>query len=137
MKSYPNQFKRVEITASRYENGQLLVSVKGMAGETFKDLVWHEPHGFHSRPAAGAIGHLMMPGGRADMAFVQAASDPAKVPQIEEGESAMYEAGGKTVVLKSDGWHFNTDLHIDGSITMTGGITAGGSIVDGDGDGGA
>lgn len=135
--SYANQFTRIEIESSRYENGHLLVTGKGMAGERFEDMVWYEPHGFHSRPHKGAIGFLFAPGGRRDMAMVMAASDPKKLPQLNEGEAAMYEAGGAVVTLKADGWHFNTDLHIDGSITLTGGITAAGSIVDGDGDGGA
>lgn len=137
MTSYQNQFKRVEIVSSRYEAGHLLVTVKGMAGETFRDLVWHEPHGFHSRPAAGATGHLMIPGGRSDMGFVMAASDPAKVPQIGEGHSAMYDATGNVVHLSDTGWEFNMDVRINGTLHVTGNITSGGSITDADGDGGA
>lgn len=141
--SYRNQSTRVEITGSRYENGQLLVSGKGMAGEVFADLPWYEPHGFHARPHPGAIGLIMAPGGRRDQAFVMAASDPEKLPEIEPGESAMYDNGGNVVRLTPDGWIFNTnvtingDVTIDGNLTCSGDGTFAGSVTDGDGDGGA
>lgn len=135
--SYKNQFTRVEITSSRYEAGQLLVSGKGLAGEAFKDLVWYEPHGFHSRPMPGSIGMIMAPGGRRDQAMVMAASKPGKTPEIGEGESAMYDGGENSVVLSANGWSFNMDVSINGNLTINGDVTATGSIIDGDGDGGA
>lgn len=141
--SYENQFTRVEITGSRYAGGQLLVSGKGMAGEAFTDLVWYEPHGFHSRPHKGAIGYLMAPGGRRDQGMVMAASEPGKVPEIGEGEAAMYDNGSNVVRLTASGWAFNMDVTITGNLTVSGDIelsgdlTAGGSITDADGDGGA
>ena len=137
MTSYPNQFKTGEIVSSRYENGELLVTAKGMQGEIFEDIVWNDPPGFHYRPKKGDDIRIHAPGGRMDMAFAMAKNTPGKYPELAEGESAMYADGGGVVTLKPDGWHFSTDLHIDGNIIMTGGITAGGSIVDGDGNNGA
>lgn len=137
MSGYANQFTRVQVLSTRYEGGQLLVKARGMAGEEWDDLVWYDAHGFHSRPKKGAIGMILAPGGRRDQAMVMAAADPGKVPALEEGESVMYDAGGNTVTLKADGWHFSTDLHIDGNVTITGNLHANGSVTDGDGDGGA
>ena len=140
---YSSQHVRVEIESSRYEKGQLLVTGTAMSGERFEDLVWYEPHGFHSRPHAGTVGWLVAPGGRRDMGLVMAASDPQKLPQIEPGEAAMYDNTGNVVKLTGQGWEFNMDvkitgnLTIEGNIDMTGNITAGGSIVDGDGNNGA
>lgn len=135
-----SQMKRMEILSSKYEGGHLLVTVRGQQGERFEDLVWQEPHGFHSRPHAGAIGHMMIPGGRADMAFVMAASDPKKLPQLEEGESAMYDAGSNVVKLTAGGWQFNMDVVITGNVTITGNVAldgnldATGVVTDGDGN---
>lgn len=144
---YRNQLIRVEIESSRYENGQLLVSGRGMAGEQFTDLPWQEPHGFHSRPHKGAVGYLSAPGGRRDQATVQAASDPAKVPQIGEGDSVQYDEHGNLQKMTKDGitvdYQSRTITHISGDWTITaptltlngnlevnGNIHATGSIID-------
>jgi phage gp45-like len=119
---------RVEIESSRYENGQLLVSGRGLAGERFEDLVWYEPHGFHSRPHKGTIGYLTAPGGRRDQAMVMAASDPGKVPQIDEGDAAMYDKNGNVVHLSASGWAFNMDVTITGNVTITGAVEVEGNI---------
>lgn len=137
MQGYANQFTRVRIESSRYEGGQLLVSGTGMAGERFEDLVWHEPHGFHSRPHAGTVGYLVAPGGRRDQGMVMAASDPSRRPELGEGEAAMYDAGGNVVKLTAAGWEFNMDVTINGNVTVSGNIVAGGTITDSDGNNGA
>ena len=128
MRGYANQMVRVEIESSRYENGQLLVTGRGLAGERFEDLVWYEPHGFHSRPHQGAVGYLMAPGGRREQGMVMAASDPAKVPPVGEGEAAMYDQGGNVVTLGAAGWKFNMDVEIAGNVTVTGNIEVSGNI---------
>lgn len=131
MAGYQNQFPRIEIESSRYENGQLLVTGRGFAGERFEDLVWYEPHGFHSRPHAGTIGYLLAPGGRREQALVVAASDPAKRPQIAEGESAMYDETGNVVRLKPTGWEFSMDIKVTGNVTFTGDLSVGGKVTTG------
>lgn len=120
MRGYAGQFTRVTIESSRYENNQLLVTGTGMDGERFEDLVWYEPHGFHSRPPRGAVGYLMAPGGRRDQAMVMAATDPANVPELAEGESAMFDNSGKVVTLGKNGWAFNMDVEINGKLTVNG-----------------
>lgn len=142
-RGYPSQFTRVEIESSRYENGQLLVTGKGFAGERFEDLVWYEPHGFHSRPHPGTVGWLIAPGGRREQGMVMAASDAAKVPQLEPGEAAMYDHTTNVVKLTATGWEFNMDVKIIGNVTIegnmhiTGNIVSDGTIVDSDGNNGA
>jgi len=133
-RGYPSQFTRVEIESSRYEKGQLLVTGKGMAGERFEDLVWYEPHGFHSRPHAGTIGYLMAPGGRREQGMVMAASDAAKVPELQPGEAAMYDNGTNVVKLTADGWHFNMNVTIVGNVEVQGNIHATGTIIDDSGN---
>lgn len=147
MSGYKNQFIRVEIESSRYENGQLLVSGRGMAGEQFADLPWQEPHGFHSRPHKGSVGYLSAPGGRRDQATVQAASDPAKVPQVGEGDSVHYDQHGNLQKLTKDGitvdfqdrsithtsgdWTINAPkLTLNGNLEVNGNIHATGTIID-------
>lgn len=128
MSGYQNQLTRVTVESSRYENGRLLVTGRGMKGERFEDLPWQEPHGFHSRPAKGATGYLVAPGGRRDQAVVQAAMDPKKVPEIGEGDAAMYDASGKVVHLSSGGWAFNMDVTITGKLTVSGDVAIGGKL---------
>lgn len=144
--------KRVIVESSRYENDELLVTVRGLAGERFEDLPWTEPHGFHSRPAKGASGFIMMPGNDTSRAYVTGAADPAqrkKVGQLGEGEAAMYDAGDNVVTLTATGWAFNMDVEITGKLTVSGDVVlasnvavggnvdVAGSVTDGDGDGGA
>ena len=149
MKSYAQQGVRVEIQSSRYEAGQLLVTVRGRRGEFFADLPWTEPHGFHSRPHSGSTGYLHIPGDRSDMAFVSAAQDFSKVPELKPGEAAMYDNTGNVVTLGEAGWDFNFDVVIRARLRVEGDIECGGtihcagdglfkgSVIDGDGDGGA
>lgn len=128
MKGHPSQFTRVSIESSRYENGQLLVTGTGMAGERFEDLVWYEPHGFHSRPHKGSVGYLVAPGGRREQGMVMAASDPATVPEIGEGEAAMYDRSGNVVTLGEGGWQFNMDIAIAGNVSIAGNLSVDGDM---------
>lgn len=160
MRGYPSQFTRIEIESTRYEKGQLLVTGRGMAGERFEDLVWYESHGFHSRPHAKTVGYLVAPGGRREQGLVMAASDPAKVPQIAEGDSVHYDQHGNMTKLTKDGitvdyenrtithtsgaWTINTptltlngNLEVDGDMHITGHIVSDATITDADGNNGA
>lgn len=147
MRGYPNQGTRVEIISTRYENGQLLVTGRGMAGETFEDLPWQEAHGFHSRPHKGSVGYLTAPGGRRDQGVVMGASDPAKVPQVDEGDAVLYDRHGNIVKLTQGGisvdFQSRTVEHASGDWTITaptvtikgnleviGNVHATGSIID-------
>jgi phage gp45-like len=151
MQGYRNQMVRVTIESSRYENGQLLVTGTGMAGERFEDLVWYEPHGFHSRPHKGAVGFLSAPGGRREQGMVQAASDPSKVPQLGEGDSVQYDQHGNLHKLTKDGvtidyqarsvsfqsgdWTITAPtVKIIGNLEVEGDIHATGKIIDAGGN---
>lgn len=143
MNSYRNQATRFEVISSKYENGRLLVTARGLNGEIFEDMPVREPHGFHSRPHKGAVGHVYGGKGNRDELFFMLGSDDGKIPELQEGEAAMYDATGKVVTLGEDGWRFNMDVRITGNVTIIGDIAldgnlaATGSVVDGDGDGGA
>ncbi|APH71453.1 phage baseplate assembly protein domain-containing protein [Aquibium oceanicum] len=152
MSGYRNQFVRVEVESARFEEGQLLVTGRGMAGERFEDRPWYEPHGFASHPQGGAVGTMLAPGGRRDQSFVMTAYDPGIRPEIEPGDTAIYghgnlmrlhkdgaifDFGSRTAVLTSGGWTINGDVTINGNVQLNGNMIATGSIVDGDGNNGA
>lgn len=143
MNSYRNQATRFEVVSTRYEKGRLLATARGLNGEIFEDMPVREPHGFHSRPHKGAVGHVYGGKGNRDELFFMLGSDDARIPRLKEGEAAMYDATGNVVVLDDKGWHFNMDVEITGNVTikgdvaLDGNLTATGSVVDGDGDGGA
>lgn len=137
MKGYDNQGTRVEIESTRYQNGRLLATVTGLAGERFEDIPVEEPHGFHARPAKGATGFVSAPGGRRDQAVIRMAHDPAKVPQLEEGESALYDGGGNMVKVTSAGVEITHSgaITINGNLTVNGTLHATGDITSGAPDG--
>lgn len=135
MQGYDSQDTRFEVTDSRYENGRLLVDIKGMAGETFTDVPVEEAHGFHSRPADGAIGFLSSPGGRRDQATFRLGHDVTKVPQIEKGEAVLYDAADNFVKVTGNGLVIShANIVINGDIQLNGSLNATGSVMDSTGN---
>lgn len=125
--------------------GQQFVSGRGAYGDAWTEIHRIEPHGFASSPIAGAKGLLLPMPGNPDYAFVLGGEHPGKRPSdLPAGGTAIYDSSGNIISLVGSKirlvapqFEFVGDVTIDGSITMTGGISAGGSIVDGDGNNGA
>lgn len=130
MSGYRNQATRFQVVSSRYEGGRLLVTARGLNGEVFEDIPVRESHGFHSRPHAGAVGHVYGGRGNRDELFFLLGSDDGKVPQLGEGEAAMYDDKGNVVTLTASGWAFNMNVTIYGNLEVAGSIHATGSIID-------
>lgn len=137
MKSLPH-LTRFEIDASRFDGGQLLVNGRGLAGETFEDLLFIQPHGAASRPPKGAIGVAMVMPGRRTQALVMGVEASGHRPDLPDGASALYDAhgnmiklfaggvtmdfGSRTVTLTGGTWNLVGDLNVTGNITATGSI---------------
>lgn len=127
------------------KGGQQFVSGRGAYGDGYSRVHRPEPHGFASSPIAGAKGLLIPMPGNPDYAFVLGGEHPGKRPSdLPGGGTAIYDSSGNVISLVGSKvrlvaplFEFIGDVTIDGRITMTGGISAGGSIVDGDGNNGA
>ena len=131
---------RFEITGSRFEDGQLLISGKGLAGEEFKDQLFIQPHGAASRPPKGAIGVALVMPGRRTQALLMGIEHASKRPDLPEGAAALYDAeggilkifaggaildvGARSVTFTAGGWTINGPVTINGTLHVTGYITS-------------
>ena len=129
---------RFEIDSSRFDNGQLLISGRGLAGETFKDLLFVQPHGAASRPPKGAIGVAMVMPGRRTQAMLMGIEHAGHRPDLPAGASALYDASGniiklfaggvtmdfgsRTITMTGGTWNLKGNLNVDGDIFATGSI---------------
>lgn len=94
---------RFEIESSREEGGQLLVSGKGLAGESFKDLLFIQPHGAASRPPAGSIGIASVMPGRRTQSLVVGVEHNEHRPALPDGAAALYDHAGNIIKLTAGG----------------------------------
>lgn len=138
--------RRIEFDGRVVERGgQQFVSGRGSKSDAWTEIHRIEPHGFASHPIKGGKGLLLPMPGNPDMAYVIGGENPANRPaDLPTGGTAIYDSNGNIISLVGSKvrlvaplFEFVGDITIDGSIDMTGGIVAAGSIVDGDGDGGA
>ena len=127
------------------KGGQQFVSGRGAYGDGWTRIYRPEPHGFASSPIKGGKGLILPMRGNPDFAVALGGEHPDKRPSdLPGGGTAIYDSSGNIISLVGTKvrlvapiFEFVGNLTIDGSISMTGGITAGGSIVDGDGNNGA
>ncbi|MCJ7996697.1 phage baseplate assembly protein [Rhizobium cremeum] len=126
------------------KGGQQFVSGRGVFGHGYTRVYRPEPHGSASSPVKGGKGILFPMPGNPDFAVVLGGEHPGLRPVLPAGGRAIYDANGNIISLVGTKVRYVAPLHefvgnftIDGSISMTGGISAGGSIVDGDGNNGA
>ncbi|WLR92948.1 phage baseplate assembly protein domain-containing protein [Shinella zoogloeoides] len=138
--------RRIELDGRVVERGgQQFVSGRGAKADAWTEIHRIEPHGFASSPIKGGQGLLLPMPGNPDMAYVLGGENPGHRPAgLPAGGTALYDSHGNIISLVGSKVRFVAPLFefvgkvsIDGSIEMTGGITAAGSIVDGDGNNGA
>ena len=134
--------RRIELDGRVVERGgQQFVSGRGTMADGWTEIHRIEPHGFASHPIKGGKALLLPMPGNPDVAFVLGGENPANRPaDLPQGGTALYDAAGNIISLVGSRirlvaplFEFVGDVSIDGNIEMTGGITAAGSIVDGDG----
>ncbi len=127
------------------KGGQQFVSGRGVFGHGYTRVYRPEPHGFASSPIKGGKGILLPMPGNPDFAVVLGGEHPGKrAADLPSGGTAIYDSSGNIISLVGSKirlvaplFEFVGNFTIDGSISMTGGISAAGSIVDGDGNNGA
>lgn len=145
-----------------HRNGQQFVNGRGYAGDNYERVHRVEPHGFASHPVAGGIGAFLAARGQRDSGYVFGGENPGLRPELPLGGAAIYDhlgnviklmgGGGaifdfasRTATLTAGDWTINAPqgvtingpLTVNGDVMLDGNLSATGSVVDGDGDGGA
>ena len=137
------------------EKGQQFLSGRGFYNDGYTEVRRLEPHGFYSSPPAKSQGLVVAPNDDLDHAFLLGVDHPEHRPSgLPPGSSALYDANGNIIKMIGDGlvvdmqsntitltagsWTINAPaVTLNGNLQVNGNISATGTIVDGDGDGGA
>jgi phage baseplate assembly protein V len=109
-----------------------------LQGETRGPLERFGQFGWTSRPPQGSEVVALFPNGSRDHGLIIAVEDRAtRIRDLEEGESAAYNAHGVTITLKRDGSieivasggvAVSNDVEVSGSLKVKGSIDCDGSI---------
>jgi phage gp45-like len=147
--------KRIELDGTvAHKGGQQFVNGRALFSDGYTRIHRIESAGFASYPIAGGKGLLLSPNGDADQAYVLGGEHPDHRPDLPKGGTAIYDhngnimklvmsglvidVGSRTVTVNAGGgWTLNGDMTVNGDIHLNGNLTATGSVIDGDGDGGA
>jgi phage baseplate assembly protein V len=144
------------------KDGQQFLSGRGLYGDGMTKVRRLEPHGFASKPPKGSQGVFVPLNGNPDEAVLLGVDHPDHRPRdLPDGGSVQYDDAGNVIkLIGADGcvidlanrtltattgdWvvtapsvTINGNVTINGDLTCSGGGNFGGSVVDGDGDGGA
>lgn len=97
-----------------------------LEGEVVDRVPIMGPWGLAWRPLRGARGlAVAVNAERAQLALIGAASREVALPELAEGEVALYAQGGAVLHLRVDG-----SIHITGPVTVDGPVTATGDVSD-------
>lgn len=83
----------------KHENGQQFLAGQGFAGERMPRVHRVEPHGFTSHPVADGLAVLVQSRGNRDSAYALGGANPALIPVLPQGGTAIYDHQGNIVSL--------------------------------------
>lgn len=116
-----------------------IVQVKTGQDETLTDIEHREPYGFTSHPLPGADAIVIAFGGNISHSLALMLSDRRnRLTDLAEGEVALYDDQGQSIVLRRSGIEITTalgctingDVAVNGNTTFTGTVTANGKSID-------
>lgn len=81
----------------QHRGGQQFLSGRGYASESFPRVHRVEPHGFTSHPVEGGIATVVGSRSARDSLYAMGGANPALVPQLPQGGSAIYDHLGNIV----------------------------------------
>ncbi|MGY6129098.1 phage baseplate assembly protein V (plasmid) [Paraburkholderia strydomiana] len=106
------------------------LQVRLLADDTPLPLEHFEPYGFTSRPKAGAeVLAAFFDGNRSHGVVLVAADRRYRLTTLEEGDVAIFDDKGQSMVFGADGITITGNVKVVGSITATEGIHGQGNIV--------
>jgi phage baseplate assembly protein V len=106
-----------------------------LADETKDDVEHFEPYGFTSRPRAGAEAvAVFLDGDRSNGIAVVVADRRYRLTGLAEGDVALHDDKGQSIVLGADGITITGNVKVIGTIEATEGISSGanGATITGD-----
>jgi phage baseplate assembly protein V len=139
----------------KQDKGQQFLSGRSYYNDGYSEILHLQSHGFYSYPPPGSQGLLHYPNGNPDEAYLFGVEHRDHQPTgINAGGTAIYDASGqilkfvssgmvvdtagKAITITSGAWTITAPtLTLNGNLVVSGNITAGGTITDSDGDGGA
>lgn len=105
---------RAIIEASRDDSGVQMVQVTVLDGEVHNEVERAQPYGLTSRPFADAEAVFLAVGGtRSHGIIIDLGDRRYRLKNLEEGEVALYDDQGQTIILKRDGIRIETDQKVD------------------------
>jgi len=115
-----------EVSRSDWGTRPPRMQVQGMAREVIDQVAVMTPFGVASRPPLGSRVLLVAHGAdRSQLVAIAAAHADEALPELAEGEFAIYAKGGAVVHLRLDG-----SVHVTGPVTVDGSVTATGEVSD-------
>lgn len=127
------------VTLSDSSGALQIVQVKTGKDETLTDIEHREPYGFSSRPHKGADAVVIALGGNISHSLALMISDRRnRLNDLAEGEAAMFDDQGQSIVLRRSGIEITTalgctingNLAVNGDTTFTGTVTANDKSID-------
>ena len=96
--------RRVSVVDVDDTGSQQRLTLNGLAGEQFKNVVRSQHYGFSSVPPAGGEGVILAQGGRADRAHVLGLEHGDFRPvKRNPGESVLYDNQGQEIYVSKNG----------------------------------
>jgi phage baseplate assembly protein V len=95
------------------------LQIQGVAGEVLDRVPMLTPFGVATRPPIGSRALLLALGGdRAQLVVVSAGHKDYRGPSLAEGELALHSVGGTVLHVKNDG-----SVHVTGDVTASGDVS--------------
>jgi len=129
-----NMLARGTVALANAANKMQTLQLNLLADETADNVEHFEPYGFTSRPRAGAEAlAVFLDGDRSHGITVVVADRRYRLTGLEEGDVALHDDKGQSIVLGADGITITGNVKVIGSIQATEGISgADGMTITGD-----
>lgn len=133
-RSIQNMLARGTVALANASTKMQTLQLKLLADEVSANVEHFEPYGFTSRPRAGAEAvTVFLDGDRSHGITVVVADRRYRLTGLEEGDVALHDDKGQSIVLGADGIKITGNVEVIGSITATESINGqGGLTVTGD-----
>jgi len=130
---------RAIINSIQYKGGIQTAQLSVLADETMEGVEHLSQFGFSSNPPVGTSALVVCVAGERNHMVIIGTDNPQFKPQVETGESILYNQFGVKLLLNKDGELEITapskvivtapDVEIDGDLKVTGNIDADGDII--------
>lgn len=130
VRAIQNMLMRGTVALTNASSKMQTLQVKLLQDDTPLPLEHFEPYGFTSRPRPGAeVVAAFFDGNRSHGVVLIAADRRFRLTTLEEGDVALFDDKGQSIVLGADEITITGNVKVVGSITATEGIHGQGNIV--------